>query len=233
MKLTDPEIDLRPEDDLLLCCAQTSVDFERAERIRSLLKNGIDWVYLSQLALRHGVMPLLYRSLKAVQPEAVPKGIMDQLQGNFLVNAGRNLFLTEELRNLLHVFEAHGIPGIPFKGPALAASIYGDIALRQFSDLDILIQKQDLLKARDLITSLGYRPRFQLTDVRVKSYLKSQNGLPFTRHDGKVMVDLQWEITPPYCLPRGLGEKPSPLGEDFSMLAVWSTIESLAIPFMT
>jgi hypothetical protein len=36
-----------------------------------------------------------------------------------------------------------------------------------------------------------------------------------------------------YCLPRGLGEKPSPLGEDFSMLAVWSTIESLAIPFMT
>ena len=36
-----------------------------------------------------------------------------------------------------------------------------------------------------------------------------------------------------HCPPRGLGEKPSPLGEDFSMLAVWSTIESPAIPFMT
>ena len=30
-----------------------------------------------------------------------------------------------------------------------------------------------------------------------------------------------------------MGEKPSPLGEDFSMLAVWRIIENLAIPFMT
>ena len=35
-----------------------------------------------------------------------------------------------------------------------------------------------------------------------------------------------------YCPPRGLGEKPSPLGEDFSMLAVWNTIVNPAIPFM-
>jgi hypothetical protein len=27
-----------------------------------------------------------------------------------------------------------------------------------------------------------------------------------------------------YCTPRGMGEKPSPLGEDFSKLAVWNTI---------
>jgi len=32
-----------------------------------------------------------------------------------------------------------------------------------------------------------------------------------------------------YCPPRGLGEKPSPSGEDFSMLAVWSIIGSRAI----
>jgi hypothetical protein len=36
-----------------------------------------------------------------------------------------------------------------------------------------------------------------------------------------------------YCPLRGMGEKPSPLGEDFSMLAVWNTIVNRAIPFMT
>jgi flavin-dependent dehydrogenase len=36
----------------------------------------------------------------------------------------------------------------------------------------------------------------------------------------------------PYCPPRGMGEKPSPLGEDFSMLAVWNTIGNPAIPSM-
>jgi hypothetical protein len=35
-----------------------------------------------------------------------------------------------------------------------------------------------------------------------------------------------------YCPPRGMGEKPSPLGEDFSMLAAWSAIGNRVIPFM-
>jgi PAS domain-containing protein len=36
-----------------------------------------------------------------------------------------------------------------------------------------------------------------------------------------------------YCPPRGLGEKPSPSGEDFSMFAAWSTIENPAILYTT
>jgi len=35
-----------------------------------------------------------------------------------------------------------------------------------------------------------------------------------------------------YCPLRGLGEKPSPLGEDFSMIAVWRTTANRAIRFM-
>ena len=34
-----------------------------------------------------------------------------------------------------------------------------------------------------------------------------------------------------YCPHRGLGEKPSPLGEDFSKLAVWNIIVDRAIRF--
>ena len=36
-----------------------------------------------------------------------------------------------------------------------------------------------------------------------------------------------------YCPPRGLGEKPSPSGEDFSMLAVWRTTGNRATRFTT
>jgi len=171
---------------------------ESAERIKGLLQKDINWVYLSQLALRHGVLPLLYRNLKAAQPDVVPREFMDQLQKYFLVNAGRNIFLTEELRNLLDLFEAHGIPGIPYKGPALADSAYGDITLRQFNDLDILVQKQDVVRAKNIMVSQGYRPNFQITDGTAEPYIKSQNELSFTRHDGRAIVELQWEIVPRY-----------------------------------
>jgi hypothetical protein len=61
-----------------------------------------------------------------------------------------------ELRRLLHRFEMGGIPAIPFKGPVLAASAYGNLALRRFSDLDILVREHDGDAGRRLLAELGY-----------------------------------------------------------------------------
>jgi hypothetical protein len=124
--------------ELLLYCAQTPIDSEIAERIRTLLQQDIDWAYLIQTAAQHGVMPLLYQSLNTTCPEAVPKANLAQLRNYFHTNAQRNLFLTKELLKLLTLFETHSIPAIPFKGPVLAVSAYGNLSLRQISDLDIL-----------------------------------------------------------------------------------------------
>ena len=83
------------------------------------------------------------------------KTTLDQLRDDFNDNSRRNLFLTRELLNLLTLFETHQIPAIPFKGPVLAASVYGNLALRQFSDLDLIIHKQHVAKARELLVSAG------------------------------------------------------------------------------
>jgi hypothetical protein len=189
---------IRSEDDLLLCCSRTHVDPVRRERIEAILKNEIEWPYLIRTAIGHGLIPLLYKNLKETYPDAVPKGIINQIRNYFLLNASRNLLLNEELFKLLHLFETEGIPTIPYKGPTLAASAYGDVTLRQFFDLDILIQKEDLKKARDLIIALGYRPHIDLSDVNLPHYVKSRNELSFLRRDGRVPVELQWEITPHY-----------------------------------
>jgi len=198
MELNNSLKNIRLEEELLLCCSRMNIDLERADQIGVLLRKDIDWSYLTQMALRHGLMPLLYRNLKATTPDAIPEEILEQLRKYFLVNAGRNIFLTEELHRLLHLFESHGIVGVPYKGPVLAASIYGDVTLRQFSDLDILIQKKDLKRARDLIIPLGYQPHINLTDADITHYIQFQNELSFMRQDGRVAVELQWEITPHY-----------------------------------
>jgi len=54
------------------------MDPERAERIRILLREGIDWEYLIRTAQFHEVMPLLYRSLNTTYPKAVPMVVLDQ-----------------------------------------------------------------------------------------------------------------------------------------------------------
>jgi hypothetical protein len=168
------------------------------ERIEWLLGKDIEWPYLIRSAMEHGLVPLLYKNLKETYPDAVPEGIIHQIRNYFLINASHNLLLNDELLRLLGLFENHGVFAIPYKGPTLAASAYGDVTLRQFYDLDILIRQQDLKKAKDIIMPLGYQPRIDLVDADITHYIESRNELPFMRQDGRVAVELQWEITPHY-----------------------------------
>jgi len=146
------------EHELLLACAGVQVDLARTEKIRILLRENIDWEYLIRTALQHSVIPLLCRNLTNCFPKAIPRDVGNQLRGYFSANARRNLLLTAELLRVLDLFETQGILTIPFKGPMLAALVYGDQSLRQYSDLDILIPERCVPTARDLVVSMGYRP---------------------------------------------------------------------------
>jgi hypothetical protein len=172
------------------------MDSETAMRIRVLLEHDIDWEYLLRTASENGIAPLLYRHLSAICPESVPKEALDHLRDDFNDNSRRNLFLTKELLNLLTLFETHQIPAIPFKGPVLAASVYGNLALREFSDLDLIIHQQHVAKARELLIAQGYRPQFDLNDSQEAAFIRSYSAQCFERDDGKVFVDLHWAMTP-------------------------------------
>ena len=141
----------RAEVRLLLDCARTCLDAQRASRIKSLVSKDIEWAYLLRMARGHGVMPLLYRTLNSTCSDAVPKPTLEELREHFYANAGRNLFLTKELLKIVQFLKAHGIPSIPYKGPVLAASVYGNLAFREFGDLDLLVREREYQRAQDLL----------------------------------------------------------------------------------
>jgi hypothetical protein len=188
-------INRRSEVELLLSCARTHLDAETIERIHDLIQNDIDWDYLLRTALRHKIIPLLYRTLKKTCPLSVPDGILEQLRAYFLANTARNLFLTGELLKLTDRLQGQGILAIPFKGPVLAEYVYGDLSLRQFADLDILIYKRDALKARNVLVSDGYRPEIKLSIQQDKKYLKTEYYFTVISDEGRVTVELHWEMT--------------------------------------
>ncbi|MDK2744160.1 MAG: nucleotidyltransferase family protein [Nitrospira sp. BO4] len=175
---------MRPEVELLLCCADTSIDTAGAERIKVLLRTDLDWASLLQTAGRHGVMPLLSRSLRAVSPEDAPPTILAELRYHSRANAARTLFLTDGLLKLLKLLEAHVIPALPYKGPILAASIYGNLALREFFDLDILVHERDYQRAQRLLSTSAYR--------LIEAF---ENESTYVDSNGTVAVDLHKRMT--------------------------------------
>jgi Uncharacterised nucleotidyltransferase len=187
---------LRPEHKLLLHCARTATNSQRAAEIVTLIGEGIHWDRLLHIALRHRLMPLLYWQLNATCPEAVPRPFLDRLHELYQANAQRNLSLTVELLKLLNCFDVHGVSVIPYKGPALAAAIYGDLTLRPFDDLDILVHREDVPRAKELLISLGYQPYLRLTHAQEAAFLQSHCEELFVRDNNRGFIDLHWATTP-------------------------------------
>src|SRR5205085_1153465 len=100
----------------------------------------------------------------------------------YRANAARAIQLTDALFDLLDRFAKAHIQAIPFKGPTLAATAYGDLSLRQAGDLDLLVHRSDIVRAADLLEALGHRPFFPTSTPREAQYLGRLRGSARTKY---------------------------------------------------
>ena len=148
------------EKRLLVSCARTRMVPEIAEQIREITARPLDWELVLSEAAENSVGPLLEMNLRAVAPEAAPAAVMERLKITCRANTVRCLFLAAELHKTLDLFRTAGIVAIPYKGPVLAEQAYGNLTLRDFDDLDIIVPQRNLMKAHGVMLGLGYQARF-------------------------------------------------------------------------
>ncbi len=185
------------EFQVLLYACRVFLGTEGPERLEALLGRGPDWGRLLALANRHGVMPLLYRSISHGCPQAVPQEWMARLRMQYMKNTARNVMKTDELLKLLDLFKEKGIEAIPIKGPALSQTAYGDIALRMFSDLDILMSVDNVLQAKKVLVSNGYKPIFNFDFAQEKAFLRTDCEYNFINAVSGDLLEIHWRIAPP------------------------------------
>ncbi|MGB7443771.1 MAG: lasso peptide biosynthesis B2 protein, partial [Coleofasciculaceae cyanobacterium] len=176
-----------PEIELLLYCSRSCIDTATAERVENLLQQDLDWNYLLQQACEHRVFLLLHQNLILNYPQLIPQNILPQLQAYCSLRTARNLATSKQLCQLLDLFNHHQLKVIPFKGPVLAAFAYNNLALREFCDLDLLIDEKDYPQVKELLITQGYKPQ---TQPRWGQNMKGKRG----------NLDLHWQLTPP-CFP--------------------------------
>jgi hypothetical protein len=181
--------------ELLLCCARTRANERVVARTRELAAE-VDWEYLFLLARRHSVVPLLYLQLERHASDLVPYEKLSQLKKHYLENSARNTILTAELCRLITLFANSGIEAIPYKGPVLALFAYDNLALRRFVDLDIIVNKSDVLKAREILLAHDYTPSKSLSLSQQELLLRTQHNLQFSRDNHRLIVELHWEVAP-------------------------------------
>lgn len=208
------------EEQLILAFSQLNPDIDE---INNLLAYPLDWHLVQEKADLHGVAPLIYHCLKKLQNNLtnpsnalndlnalhsnpitdLPNNLMTRLPSNviqffrhaYYENLARNLSLFQELRRILQALNDAGIKVMVLKGAALAETVYGNPALRPMSDLDLLIRKEDFMKAERQLLALGYSlsaiefPKWWAERFAGKRLYAKGNNLPI------YVVEVHWHIT--------------------------------------
>jgi hypothetical protein len=181
---------MRLEEEVLAECCKATLD---SGPLRACLNGPVKWPLLRELAKWHGLRPLLALQIEKTCPEIIPAVVQEQLCRDARLVAARNLSLVAELGKILGLLTAQGIPAFSLKGPALAVLAYGDVALREFEDLDIFIHRESFAKASGVLAELGYRADLYLRDTG-EFYLESNHQLTFSHVASGIRVELHWSL---------------------------------------
>lgn len=183
------------EIEILLRCSQVDVD---VERVRELLNSssGLDWEFILDVAGRNGVLPLVSWNLLCKLTECLNSDIRSRLS-QFLQGHTQNcLHQSTKMINICEQLDGAGIPALPFKGPTLAVQAYGDIALRQFVDLDILVLPRDFDDAVNVLQAAGYEPLEHATWINRKiRFFTRKKDVGLISDNGRVRVELHWKLS--------------------------------------
>ena len=117
--------------------------------LRALAEGIVDWKHFITMVSEHGVAALVYHNLEKLDLlQLLPEGEKSFLKKCLLKSLSRNTRNAKMLAEALHLMNSQDMKVVLLKGSALEIMVYGNEGLRQMSDVDVLLSRQDCLDAR-------------------------------------------------------------------------------------
>ena len=158
-----------------------------------------NWEALYQIASEHSLVPVFYQALTKGDSIHAPEKILDRSRVESSRICGRNLALKNELLQVLQLLQSNGFVAIPYKGPVFTERLYGNIGLRYFHDLDLLTDKQNVLKIKKLLLANGFTPKEEfanLTTSQEAALLNFYYSYDFISRTSRHQLEIHWKILP-------------------------------------
>jgi len=148
---------LTPEDQFILSCVKLKPKQADINRLNDLIPLIQDWDMLVQIAVERGIGPLMYKKLSLIEKQnLIPEQQRNILEQTYFMTLRRGMLLHDAYRKIVEKFVENGISVIALKGIFLSDWLYGDIGLRQCSDIDLLIKPEEGLKGVSILREMGY-----------------------------------------------------------------------------
>lgn len=151
------ELKIWNEEVLLIGLCRLEFGTELKVKLMSLAESQPDWNYFTILANSHGVAALVFNNLEKLKLiHLVPQEQQNFLKNALMMSLSRNTFNTQSMSEVLRLLNSENIKTVLLKGMALENTLYGNEGLRQMSDVDILIDRKECIRARNILMNSGY-----------------------------------------------------------------------------
>jgi hypothetical protein len=170
---------------VILMCRVFAGTMSMAELQNFIDTNTIDWAAFHKLISAHRIRPVVNRTLASLR---IPDGVISALQAETTQVALHNFEHYREQQQILSALQNADVLAVPYKGSVYSQQFYGDLSLRESSDLDFLIpndiataDKLNIVMLQQGYAAASYIPlkfrSFYLTHMRECKYIFSENGM--------------------------------------------------------
>lgn len=156
-----------PQDKIILFSSKIHLSKIELEELNAQVALVSDWDTLVANLIKLGVGPLFYSKISRLSNQRLlDVEIREKLKQSYYRTLSRGMVLQAAFSKVAKAFTLNGIQVIALKGVYLSEWLYGDIGLRQFSDIDLLVNKEDGEKCQQILRNMGfYQPTNKITQM--------------------------------------------------------------------
>ncbi|MCZ2475893.1 nucleotidyltransferase family protein [Aquirufa ecclesiirivi] len=181
---------------LIILCIRCHFKTSNVNEIRQYIQsNPIDWAKFSSYSVYHKVQPIVYQTILICAEKSAD---LDLIKNKLQQNTLRNWQLAQETERVVQLFQKANIEAIPYKGTAYSQQFYGNLVSRVTSDIDLLIDWENLRPCIDLLKNEGYIPENEMELLygwdKLKKEENEYNMDLYQNGQRRFHVELHWSI---------------------------------------
>lgn len=199
---------------VLLAFLKTFIYQKQDKELTELCKRLPNWEEVLRLIKHHRVSGHVSKSLNYLNKSEMPAKFIKPLS---IVRKNDLYRIFKKIRMLISIhelFRTNGLQFLTIKGPILSLQLFDDIALRNSSDLDILVPENQAQQSFELLRSNGFTqtwPPPGLSPKKLAYFKKNVKDFVFQVPGDIWNVEVHWKSEGPQNFSRtyDLFERPS------------------------
>lgn len=170
---------ITPENRIILLSSRINPDEKELKKLDACLTEIRNWEFVTERLISSGTGSLFYIKIPELKNAVlIPSESVNRLKQCYDESRCHGKMMYDVLGKVVNLLAENRIEVIVLRGAHLADNLYGDIALRKFTNIDLFVREEVAHQAFGLIGSLGFIPR---SDVKGGVYDKTgqqHNRLP-------------------------------------------------------